>query len=136
MIRSGPRLSLASSAHSTDYSAMSARGIRPAKMGLAPTRADLFLNADAFKRSLEYEGRSPKTIDSYAEATTQLAKYVTEAGMPLSVASLTREHMRASCSISVSAEGATRRSLTATEASSSSSRTSSPRKSYAPHPCS
>jgi integrase/recombinase XerC len=43
--------------------------------------------------SLEAENRSPKTIETYLEATTQLERFLERAGMPTAVASIRREHV-------------------------------------------
>jgi site-specific recombinase XerD len=44
---------------------------------------------------LQALNRSPKTIETYLEASRQLATFLTEQGMPTEVASIRREHIEA-----------------------------------------
>ncbi len=56
---------------------------------------DLSVLIPSFLRSLRSENRSPKTISTYGEACGQLLAYLTEHGMPTTVADIRREHVEA-----------------------------------------
>jgi site-specific recombinase XerC len=56
-------------------------------------RENFRLNAEAFSRHLDAEGKSPLTIEAYGKATDQLEAFLRAQGMPLAVSSLTREHV-------------------------------------------
>jgi site-specific recombinase XerD len=47
----------------------------------------------SWRRSLDAEGKSHRTIQSYEEAGTQFAAFLREMGMPTSAASIRREHV-------------------------------------------
>jgi site-specific recombinase XerC len=51
--------------------------------------------ARSWARSLRAENKSAKTVETYMEATTQLERFLTAAGMPTAVGSITREHVEA-----------------------------------------
>ena len=58
----------------------------------APRVDDL---ASSFERHLRAENKSARTIETYLEAATQLARFLTERGMPTQVNDLRREHIEA-----------------------------------------
>lgn len=65
---------------------------------MPPTRTttsvgDLSILATSYSRHLRATNRSPATIDTYSEATGQLAAFLADAGMPLRVADIHREHI-------------------------------------------
>jgi site-specific recombinase XerD len=72
---------------------------RSARRSNAPKPAVLRVGGDfaalvrSFQRSLEAANRSPATIRIYTISVAQLADFLAERGMPLSVASITREHV-------------------------------------------
>lgn len=49
----------------------------------------------SWSRHLQAERKSPRTIQSYGEAATQLISFLTTAGMPTSVDAIRREHVEA-----------------------------------------
>ncbi len=54
---------------------------------------DITVNIRSFTRSLRAENASPRTIETYLEAATQLARFLAEHGMPQQVAHIRREHV-------------------------------------------
>ena len=56
---------------------------------------DLAVNLQSFARHLRAENLSPRTVQTYAESTSQLASFLAEKGMPQDVANITREHVEA-----------------------------------------
>lgn len=54
---------------------------------------DLEFHAQGFELTLDSQGKSANTIKSYLEAVEQFAAFLEAKGMPLSAASLTREHV-------------------------------------------
>ena len=57
--------------------------------------ADYRLYLDSFIRHLRAENASERTVQTYAEAVSQLARYCREMGMPNDPTRLTREHVEA-----------------------------------------
>jgi site-specific recombinase XerD len=51
--------------------------------------------ARGFRLSLEAENKSPRTVETYTEATRLLAAFLERRGMPTEVASIRREHVEA-----------------------------------------
>jgi site-specific recombinase XerD len=49
----------------------------------------------SFQRHLRAENKSPRTIESYTEAVRRLHDFLTVRGMPVAIASITREHVEA-----------------------------------------
>jgi site-specific recombinase XerD len=49
--------------------------------------------AKSWRRSLQAENKSPATVMAYTYATTQLAAFLQERGMPMAVADIHREHV-------------------------------------------
>jgi site-specific recombinase XerD len=47
----------------------------------------------SWRRHLEAQNRSPRTVTTYMEAIDQLARHLEEAGMPTEVAAIAREHV-------------------------------------------
>jgi len=67
-------------------------------MGQAPSvtiieQGDITVNAQSFGRALRAANLSPRTVHSYGEAVDLLSRFLAEKGMPLYVASITREHV-------------------------------------------
>jgi site-specific recombinase XerD len=56
---------------------------------------DIVANNESFARHLRAENLSPKTIYAYTGAVEQLTRFLADKGMPLGVASITREHVEA-----------------------------------------
>lgn len=54
---------------------------------------DLAILARSFERSLKAQNLSPATIRVYTSSVAQLADFLADRGMPLSVANITREHV-------------------------------------------
>jgi len=54
---------------------------------------DILDNIKSFTRHLRARRASPRTIETYTEATNQLARYLAENGMPVDVAKIHREHV-------------------------------------------
>ena len=54
---------------------------------------DIVANNESFTLHLRAENLSPKTIYAYTGAVEQLTRYLADKGMPLDVASITREHI-------------------------------------------
>ncbi len=71
--------------------------ITPARLAAAGTAAEtsptLLESLPRFRRHLAAENKSPP-IEGYVEAVQRLHEYLTSAGMPVRVASITREHNR------------------------------------------
>ncbi len=59
------------------------------------THGDIHDNIVSFTRHLRARSASPRTIETYTEATRQLARYLAEHGMPTDVAKIHREHVEA-----------------------------------------
>lgn len=57
------------------------------------SQGDIHDNIKSFVRHLRARDRSPRTIETYTEATRQLTKFLTEHGMPTDVAGIHREHV-------------------------------------------
>jgi len=55
--------------------------------------SDIGLLSESFARSLRAEGKSPRTLETYGEALTQLGKHLRSRGMPTEVERLRREHV-------------------------------------------
>jgi site-specific recombinase XerD len=55
--------------------------------------SDLAVNAARFRRHLRASGLSPKTEQTYLEAVNNLAVFLADRGMPIVMASITREHI-------------------------------------------
>jgi site-specific recombinase XerD len=66
-----------------------------ATTGIATSVGDISTLAASFTRYLRAANRSPKTIQTYAEAVTGLARFLDSTGMPRAVSSLRREHIEA-----------------------------------------
>ena len=49
----------------------------------------------SFQRHLRAENKSPRTVESYTEAVRRLHDFLSAKGMPVTVASITREHIEA-----------------------------------------
>lgn len=66
-------------------------------MALNPVSAvapdDIGLLLTSFLRHLRAENLSPKTVDTYAESTRQLAAYLRVQGMPTTLSHIRREHV-------------------------------------------
>jgi site-specific recombinase XerD len=58
----------------------------------SPTLLDLM---PSFQRHLRAENKSPRTVTSYTEAVRRLHDFLVAKGMPVAVASITREHVEA-----------------------------------------
>jgi site-specific recombinase XerD len=56
---------------------------------------DVAANATSFARHLRGANKSPNTIKSYLEATTQFDEFLADRGMPREVAAIHREHVEA-----------------------------------------
>lgn len=54
---------------------------------------DLAVLIPSWRRSLQAEAKSPRTIQSYDEAAAQFVAFLRSAGMPTAVASIHREHV-------------------------------------------
>lgn len=50
---------------------------------------------ESFLTALEAQNKSPKTIKTYGEATSQLTTFLIEQGMPTAVSNITRDHVEA-----------------------------------------
>jgi len=50
--------------------------------------------AKSFERYLRAANRSPRTVQTYLEAVTQLARFLEAAGIPREAAALRREHLQ------------------------------------------
>lgn len=59
------------------------------------TAVDLVSLVPSWRRSLDAEGKSPRTIQSYDEAARQFVAFLESAAMPTAVASIRREHLEA-----------------------------------------
>ncbi len=59
------------------------------------TQGDIHDNIVSFRRHLRARARSPRTIETYMEACNQLARFLSEHGMPTDVAKIHREHVEA-----------------------------------------
>ncbi len=57
------------------------------------TEGDLAVNISSFRRHLEAENLSPRTVKSYLEAAGLFSRFLADRGMPLLVANITREHV-------------------------------------------
>ena len=66
---------------------------RPQPVNVTVSGGDIGVLARSFRRSLEAANRSPATIRIYTIAVAQLADFLQSSGMPLVVASITREHI-------------------------------------------
>ena len=55
----------------------------------------LVVNLPSFTRHLRAENLSPRTIQTYSESATQLARYLDSQGMPQDLAHIKREHIEA-----------------------------------------
>ncbi len=58
-------------------------------------QGDILDNIVSFRRHLRARSASPRTIETYLEATNQLARFLGERGMPTDVANIHREHVEA-----------------------------------------
>jgi len=56
-------------------------------------QGDIGVNAQSFSRALKAANLSPRTVHGYGEAVDLLGRFLAEKGMPLYVASITREHV-------------------------------------------
>jgi site-specific recombinase XerD len=56
----------------------------------APTALELL---PSFRRHLAAENKAPRTAQAYSEGVTRLHEYLVAQGMPISVSSITREHV-------------------------------------------
>ncbi|MGD0115924.1 MAG: tyrosine-type recombinase/integrase [Dehalococcoidia bacterium] len=54
---------------------------------------DIAVNAQSFTRALRAANLSPRTVHSYGEAVDLLGRFLADRGMPVYVASITREHV-------------------------------------------
>jgi len=54
---------------------------------------DIAVNAQSFGRALRAANLSPRTVHSYGEAVDLLGRFLAKQGMPVYVASVTREHV-------------------------------------------
>ena len=61
----------------------------------AASVSDLSALVPSWRLSLEAENKSPRTIDSYTDATSQFAAFLQERGMPTDVRAIAREHVEA-----------------------------------------
>ena len=61
----------------------------------AASVGDLSALIPSFERSLRAANKSPKTIKTYGEASSQLLRFLTEAGMPTDASAIRREHIEA-----------------------------------------
>lgn len=57
--------------------------------------SDLSTLVPSWSLSLEAENKSPRTIESYTDATSQFAAFLRERGMPTDVGAIAREHVDA-----------------------------------------
>lgn len=57
------------------------------------TSVDLHSAIASYRRHPRAENLSPRTIDTYMEATGQLTQYLEERGMPTDAAAVRREHI-------------------------------------------
>lgn len=60
-----------------------------------PTTGDLYLLAASFRRGLDAENKSPRTIEAYLDAVVRFGAFLADQGMPTVVADITREHVQA-----------------------------------------
>jgi site-specific recombinase XerD len=58
-----------------------------------PQAGDLAISAGRFRRHIRAVGLSPRTEHSYLESVEAMARFLAERGMPLDLASITREHL-------------------------------------------
>ena len=58
------------------------------------TEGDLGVNIESFRRHLEAENLSPRTVKSYLEAAGLFSRFLAVRGMPLLVANITLEHVQ------------------------------------------
>jgi hypothetical protein len=65
----------------------------PKAVPVAVREGDFALLAESFEPSLLAANRSPGTIRIYTISVAQLAAFLAERGMPLTVAGVTREHV-------------------------------------------
>ena len=56
---------------------------------------DIAVNIESYGRHLRAENLSPRAQQTYIESAHQLARFLAQQGMPLDVASITREHVEA-----------------------------------------
>src|SRR4051812_41052839 len=60
-----------------------------------PTLGQVAGLVPSWLRSLRAENKSPRTLQSYAEAAGQFASFVADRGMPTAASSIRREHVEA-----------------------------------------
>jgi site-specific recombinase XerD len=65
------------------------------RVAAATTSPKLIDLLPSFQRHLRAENKSPRTIESYTEAVRRLHDFLTVRGMPVIIASITREHVEA-----------------------------------------
>jgi len=68
---------------------------RRAFRGRQPPRGHLLVLNRSFRRTLEAENKSPRTIEAYTDAVRLLATFCEAHGMPLRAGELQREHLQA-----------------------------------------
>jgi site-specific recombinase XerD len=67
---------------------------RPAAPGRQLPRGHLLVLNRSFRRTLEAENKSPRTIEAYTDAVRLLATYLQAHGRPLVAGELRREHIQ------------------------------------------
>ena len=68
---------------------------QPAAPGRRLPRGHLLLLSRSFRRTLEAENKSPRTIEAYTDAVRLLATFCQAHGQPLLAGELHREHIQA-----------------------------------------
>jgi site-specific recombinase XerD len=68
---------------------------QPAALGRQLPRGHLLVLSRSFRRTLEAENKSPRTIEAYANAVRLLALYLHAHRKPLLAGELRREHLQA-----------------------------------------
>jgi site-specific recombinase XerD len=67
---------------------------QPAPVDRQPPRGHLLVLNRSFRRTLEAENKSPRTIEAYTDAVRLLATYCQAHGQPLLARDLQREHVQ------------------------------------------
>jgi hypothetical protein len=94
--------------------------LHPVPAGRQLPRGHLLVLNRSFRRTLEAENKSPRTIEAYTDAVRLLATYCQAHGQPLLAGELRREHLQEFIAASSSA-GSRRPPTTATAACAPSS---------------
>jgi hypothetical protein len=71
-------------------STVTPRRVTPVDAGSSPRLLELL---PSFRRHLAAENKAPRTLKAYSEAVSRLHDFLSAAGMPTAVTSITREHV-------------------------------------------